>query len=208
MSISSIRILALAVVTAALPLLSSPAEAQGRLRGAIRFGGDYGGDKVLQFEYEDGSTPDVIAGGGLLLTAGGALGVFTRGAHSVDAQVNLGVKYRTIPEASNQDVSWLRFPLEGLLYYRTPVGIRLGAGATVHLHNVMEASGAVLNSRVEFKNKPGLLLQAEYVRKNISFDLRYTALDYELSSGGSGTVDASSIGGGMTFFFGPSKPKP
>ena len=150
MSISSFRVIALAVVTAALPLLSSSAGAQSRLRGAIRFGGDYGGDKVLQFEYEDGSTPDVIAGGGLLLTAGGALGVFTRGAHSVDAQVNLGLKYRTIPAATNQDVSWLRFPLEGLLYYRTPVGIRLGAGATVHLRNVMEASGAVLNSRVEF----------------------------------------------------------
>jgi hypothetical protein len=72
----------------------------------------------------------------------------------------------------------------------------------------MEASGAVLNSRVEFKNKPGLLLQAEYVGKSVGFDLRYTALTYELSSGGSGTVDASSIGAGMTFFIGQSKPKP
>ena len=208
MSISTVRLLALAAATAALPLFANPAAAQGRFRGAIRVGGDYGGEKVLQFEYEDGSTPDVIAGGGLLFTAGGALGVFSRGAHSVDAQVNLGVKYRTIPEASNQDVSWLRFPLEALMFYRTPVGIRLGAGTTVHLGNVMKASGSVLNSRVEFENKPGFLLQAEYVRKNIAFDLRYTALEYELSSGGSGTVDASSIGGGLTFFFGPSKPKP
>jgi len=207
MSISRIRLLAVAVVTVALSLVSSSAGAQGRLRGAIRFGGEYGGDKVLHFTYEDGSTPDVIAGGGLLLTAGGTLGVFARGAHSVDAQLNLGVKYRTIPPASNQEVTWLRFPLEGLLYYRTPVGIRLGAGATVHLRNVMEASGAVLNERVEFENKPGLLVQAEYVRKNVAFDLRYTAMKYELASGGSGTVDASSIGVGMTFFIGRSEPR-
>lgn len=133
--------------------------------------------------------------------------MYTRGAHSVDAQLNLGLKYRTIPAATNQDVTWLRFPLEGLVFYRTPVGIRLGAGAAVHLRNVMEASGAVLNSRVEFENNPGLLLQAEYVRKNIAFDLRYTGLEYEVSSGGSGTVDASSIGAGLTFFFGPSGPK-
>ena len=206
MSIPNFRILALAVVTAALPLLASTADAQGRLRGAIRIGGDYGGEKVMQFEYEDGSTPDVMAGGGLLLTAGGALGVFNRGAHSVDAQLNLGLKYRTIPAATNQDVTWLRFPLEALVFYRAPAGIRLGAGATVHLRNVMEASGAVLNSRVEFENNPGLLLQAEYVRKNIAFDLRYTALEYEVSGGGSGTVGASSIGAGLTFFFGPSRP--
>ena len=208
MSISRIRLLALAVVTAAIPLLPTSAGAQGRLRGAIRFGGEYGGDKVLQFTYEDGSTPDVIAGGGLLLTAGGALGLYTRGAHAVDAQLNVGLKYRTIPPASNQEVTWLRFPVEGLLYYRTPVGIRIGAGATVHLRNVMEASGAVLNERVEFENKPGFLVQAEYVRKNVAFDLRYTAMEYELSSGGSGTVDASSIGVGITFFIGNSRPKP
>ncbi len=208
MHLSRIRYLALAVVTVALPLLSSSASAQGRLRGAIRVSGEYGGEKVLQFTYEDGSTPDVIAGGGLLLTAGGVLGVFTRGAHSVDAQLNVGLKYRTIPPATNQDVNWFRFPVEGMLFYRTPAGIRLGAGATVHLRNVLEASGAVLNDRVEFANNPGLLLQAEYVRRNVAFDLRYTALEYEVSSGGTGTVDASSIGVGLTFFFGPSKPKP
>jgi hypothetical protein len=150
----------------------------------------------------------VTAGGGLLLTGGGSLGVFTKGAHAVEAQLNVGLKYRTIPAATNQDVTWLRFPVEGLLYYRMPVGVRLGVGATVHLRNVMEASGGVLNSRVEFENNPGLLLQAEYVRRNIAFDLRYTALEYELSSGGSGTVDASSIGAGISFFFGRSAKTP
>jgi hypothetical protein len=203
MHLSNVRILALTVAAVTLSL-STPASAQSRLRGAIRLGGEYGGDRVVQFTYDDGSTPKVTAGGGLLLTVGGALAVFTRGAHSVDAQVNLGLKYRTIPPATNQDVTWLRFPLEGLLFYRTPVGIRLGAGATVHLRNVMEASGGVLNSRVEFENRPGLLLQAEYVKRQYAFDLRYTALEYELSSGGSGTVNASSIGVGVSFFFGPS----
>jgi len=206
--IPRVLVSALAVAAAAVPLVASSADAQQqqqqqrRVRGVVRIAGEYGGDKIGEFEYADGSTPDVIAGGGLLITGGAAFPVLTRGTHSVEAQVNLGLKWRTIPPATNQDANWLRFPLEGLLYYRTPVGVRLGAGATVHLHNVLAASGEVLNDRVEFENTPGLLLQAEYVRRNIAFDLRYTALQYKVAGGSSGSLDASSIGAGLSFFFG------
>lgn len=174
---------------------------RGQLRGVVRIAGDYGGDKVGEFQYSDGSTPDVIAGGGLLVTGGAAYTMMTRGLHSLDAQVNLGLKYRTIPPANNQDATWLRFPVEGLLFWRTPVGLRLGAGTTVHLHNVLSASGAVLNDRVEFENTPGVLLQAEYVRRNVAFDLRYTSMQYSVANS-SGSIDASSIGAGLSVFFG------
>jgi len=193
---------ALAVVAAALPFVASPAHAQHRIRGVVRLGAEFGGEKLGEFQYSDGSTPDVVAGAGLLVTAGGAMGLWARGAHSLDAQLNLGLKYRTIPAATNQDVNWVRFPVEGLLFYRTPVGLRLGAGATVHLGNVLSASGDVLNARTEFQNTPGLLLQAEYVHRKVAFDLRYTAMQYKVSDGSSSTLDASSIGAGLSFFFG------
>ena len=178
--------------------LASSAEAQGRIRGMARAGVEAGGEKVVEFQYSDGSTPDVTAGGGLLLSAGAAVGLFK----SVDAQLNAGWKYRTIPEVSNQSASWSRFPVEALLFVRTPVGLRLGGGATVHLANTLEAKGAALNSRVEFKNTPGYLLQAEYVMKRVSLDLRYTAMQYEVANGGSGKIDASSFGAGFSFLFG------
>lgn len=203
--ITRIRVLAAIIATAVLSLVPSEMRAQQRsLRGVFRLGLEYGGDQVVEFKYSDGTTPKVTAGGGLVLTAGGAAELFSRRGHALDAQVNLGLKYRTIPPATNQDATWMRFPVEGLLFYRTPVGVRLGAGATVHLHNVLSSSGAVLNDRVEFKNNPGFLLQAEYVRRNAAFDLRYTALQYELAKGGSGTVDASSIGVGVSLFVGQS----
>jgi hypothetical protein len=193
------------VATAAVSLLPSSASAQqSPLRGVLRLGVEYGGEKVVQFKYSDGSTPNVTAGGGLVLTAGAAAELFSRQAHSLEAQLNVGLKYRTIPPATNQDATWMRFPVEGLLFYRTPVGLRLGAGATVHLHNVLSSSGEVLNDRVEFGNKPGVLLQAEYVRRNVAFDLRYTAMEYEVTKGGTGTVDASNVGLGVSFFFGQS----
>ena len=207
MRIPAFQILALAVATAAFPVLATPAHAQGGLRGLARLGLEYGGEKVVEFEYEDGSTPDVTAGGGLLLSVGGALGVWNRGAHSVDAQLSAGLKYRTIPPASNQEVTWLRFPVEGLLFYRMPNGFRVGAGATVHLRNRIEADGDALSGNVEFKNTPGFLVQAEYLRNNLGFDLRYTALEYELN-GDAGTVGASSIGVGVSVFFGGAKRTP
>src|SRR5688500_16161222 len=137
--------LAALVVTAGVSLPASTAVAQAELYGIARFGLEHGGDKVLEFEYEDGSTPDVTAGGGLLLSVGGGAQVarFAKGA--LDAQVTAGLKWRTIPAANNQDANWLRFPLEALLFYRLPSGVRLGAGATVHLANALESSGAVLN---------------------------------------------------------------
>ena len=194
--------LAASSIAALLFLSSASASAQARVRGVARLGLEYGGDKVAQFEYSDGTTPDVTAGGGLLLTGGAVGTLFSRMGHAVDAQLNVGLKYRTIPPATNQEVTWLRFPVEGLLYYRTPIGLRLGAGGAVHLHNVISSSGEVLNERVSFKNKPGLLLQAEYVRGIAAFDLRYTAMEYEVQEGGVGTVNASSLGLGVSFFFG------
>jgi hypothetical protein len=194
--------LSLAIALAIVAALPSAASAQNKLRGVGRFGLEYGGDKVVEFTYEDGSTPNVTAGGGLVLTLGGVAEVSRFGEHALDAQLNMGLKWRTIPAATNQDANWLRFPIEGLLFYRAPKGFRLGAGATVHVRNVLKASGEVLNDKVEFATKPGFILQADYIRKNLGFDVRYTMLDYEVEPSGSGSIDASSIGVGMSFFFG------
>lgn len=69
-----------ALATAAL-LVGTPLAAQDtssaappprppRLRGVARLGAEFGGDKVLEFQYEDGTTPDVTAGGGLAVSLG------------------------------------------------------------------------------------------------------------------------------------------
>ena len=201
MSIPAVTFPALALAAALLSLPASTASAQRPVHGIIRVGGEYGGDKLLEFEYEDGSTPDVTAGGGLLLSLGAGAQLARLGSGFLDAQVAAGFKWRTIPPADNQDANWIRFPVEGLLFYRFPAGFRLGAGATVHLANTFKSSGAVLNDKVEFENTPGVVVQAEYIRGNVSFDLRYTMLEYEVKSNGA-TVDASSIGVGIGFVFG------
>jgi hypothetical protein len=196
---SHIRLMAVAV----LAIATTPSlEAQGRLRGGMRLGGDMGGDKVLQFEYSDGSTPDVTAGGGLVVSANAALRLVETNRQALDAQLNLGWKYRTIPEASNQTASWSRFPFEAMLFYGTPFGLRIGGGATMHLGNALEASGDAVNDRVEFKTTPGYLAQVEYMfSPGFSLDLRYTVMKYEID-GSTDRVNANSIGIGMNAWFG------
>ena len=191
----ALRVLAIVTLSTAM---ASSAEAQIKLRGMARLGAEMGGEKVIEFQYADGSTPSMTSGGGLVVTGGLAFGLL----NALDAQVNAGWKYRTIPKASNQEASWSRFPVEGLLFYRLPLGLRVGGGATMHLNNVLEASGATLNTRLEFKNNPGFLFQAEYAMRNISLDVRYTMMKYEVESGGSGTVDANSLGAGFSIMFG------
>jgi hypothetical protein len=182
--------------------LATPATAQSKVRWNARLAGDFGGEKVLQFQYSDGSTPDVPAGAGLTVTAGAVLEAYKSERQAVEAQLNVGLKYRTIPPATNQTANWLRFPVEALLLYRTPVNLRIGGGATFHLANTLVASGDVVNDRVTFKPTPGAVLQAEYMFRNTSLDLRYTVLNYEIESGGSGEVNANSLGIGMSFWFG------
>ena len=194
-------LVALALTAAVASLTPSTASAQTSFYGIARVGGEYGGDKLLEFEYEDGSTPDVTAGGGILLSVGGGARFVRLGRGGLDAQVSAGFKWRTIPPADNQDANWIRFPVEALLFYRHSSGFRVGAGPTVHLANKFSTSGAVLNGSMEFENTPGVVVQAEYIRRNMSFDLRYTALEYEIKSSGT-MVDASSIGIGISFMFG------
>jgi hypothetical protein len=172
-----------------------------RLRGMARFGLENGGDKVVQFEYADGSTPDVTAGGGLHVSLGAALRMLQARAGGLDAQLGVGLKYRTIPPATNQDATWLRVPIDGLLMFRSARGFGVGAGATVHVGNALRTSGEVSNARLEFDSSPGVLVQAEYAWRGAIFDLRYTALEYTLS-GTEETVDASSVGIGIGFMFG------
>jgi hypothetical protein len=189
---------------AVIMAMAAPARAQGNVRGIIRLGGDFGGDQVLQFKYSNGTTPSVTAGGGMLLSGGAALELLGSAEQALDLQGMVGVKYRTIPPASNQNATWARFPVEGLLMYRAPFGMRIGGGAAVHLGNVLEATGATANNRVEFKPTPGYVTQAEYGRGHWSFDLRYTMMKYEVSSGGAGTVNANSLGAGLSYALGGS----
>ena len=194
-------ILTLGLASLALVATAGAAEAQGRVRGMVRLGGDFGGDRMMELEYTDGSSPDVTAGGGILFSGGAAMQLLGTPRQALDFEASVGVKYRTIPEATNQSLTWMRFPVEGLLMYRSPVGLRAGAGMSMHLGNVLEADGAAANGRIEFKSTPGYVMQTGYGRGHWTVDVRYTLMKYEVA-GFADKVNANSIGAGLGWSFG------
>lgn len=200
MRLSSVT-LAAALLAAAPLAAQQSAPVAPRLRGIGRFSADFGGDKVLEFQYQDGSTPDVTAGGGVGLTAGIAYRAVRATAGGLDLQAMAGVKYRTIPPAKNQDATWLRFPVEALVVWRTPKGFGIGAGATAHVGNKLSVSGDAASGSVKFDATPGAVGQVEWAFRNILLDLRYTAMNYTVSGSGA-KVDASNIGAGISVLFG------
>lgn len=179
--------------------LTAAAHAQNRFGLTARAGADFGGDKLVQFQYSDGTTPTIVAGNGLELSAGAVAQLWEAAGQSVDAQLNIGWKYSTIPPASNQTASWNRFPVEALLRYGSPMGLKFGGGLVAHVGNVLQASGSAVNTRLSFKTTPGFVLHAEYAFARWSLDARYTALKYTIQSGGSGTVNANSFGAGLDY---------
>lgn len=201
-----------ALATAAL-LVSTPLAAQEtstaapatpatpRLRAIARMGLEAGGDKVLEFQYDDGTTPDVTAGGGLSLAFGAAYRALPFGPGGFDLQATAGLKYRTIPPASNQSASWARYPVEAMVLYRTRRGFGIGAGATAHLGNSLSMDGEAANASVKFGAAPGAMVQAEWMFGGIVLDARYTAIAYRVT-GSDESVDASNVGLGVGFLFG------
>lgn len=212
-----LRFLAVALVTTALPLpllaqsapdttrAATPAQSTAissrPVWGYVRFAGDYGGDALGTVYFTDGSKSDIQAGGGIDLVAGVVFRPVDTPAGGLDAQLGAGVKWRTIPNNSNQDANWVRVPVDATLAWRTASGFGLGAGTTIHLANTFSGSGAVFNSSVSFDPSFGKVAFLEYGRREWQIDLRYTHLTYT-SSNPRSTLDASNIGVGLTWQFG------
>lgn len=190
-----------ALVMVVLMVLVVPAAEAQRVRGVVRLGADFGGEELVQFQYSDGTSPSVTAGAGLLASLGVVFPLAQRRGQGLELEASAGVKYRTIPPATNQSANWMRVPLQGLVFYRARA-FRVGGGVAVHVANALSASGAALNSKVEFDARPGFIAQAEYDLGRVGLDVRYTIMKYEISRGGSGSVNADAIGAGVSFYFG------
>jgi hypothetical protein len=168
--------------------------------GYFRFAGEFGGDRLVQFQYTDGSNANVNAGRGITFVGGLVTHVHATSAGSLDAQFGGGIKYQTVPEASNQNAHWLRVPLDASLAWRSKSGFGAGAGATMHVLNSFSASGAVANESISFDPAIGPVAFVEYGKSAWQIDLRYTSLQYTAGSGG-GALSASSLGVGVTWQF-------
>lgn len=173
---------------ASLIVMTSPSMAMDT-GFAYKLGYDTGGDTLVTVTFTNGDTANIKANRGLFLGGGVSL---LNDARNVETEITLSYKIDDIT-ASNGDVTWSRWPLEALVFYRTPK-VRVGGGITYHLNPDLTGSGVASGLNVNFKNSLGLVAQADWrVSKSFNLGLRYTAMDYELE-GPSTSVKSNGIG--------------
>jgi len=184
-----------AVVSIAAMLLGTASAAHATdVRPMIKAAADFGGDTLVTVVFTDGARESIKANE--LLSLGAGVSIVNQ-AGDIEAEVSLSYKFALI-SASNGDVTFSRWPIDALVFYRLPE-LRLGGGLTYHINPKLSGSGVASGLDASFDDALGLLLQADYrVTPKINLGIRYTSLDYKLHVGGA-TATARSNGVGVVF---------
>ena len=183
-----------AAVWAMAALVGAPAASHAaEVRPAFTAGYDTGGDKIVNVTFTSGKTDFIRANEGLY--AGGGVSVLND-SKDIEFLGTLSVKYQGL-HADNGDVTWIRYPLDALLFYRMQ-SFRLGGGLTFVINPRLKGSGAASNINTTLDDAAGVLLQADYLMGRVNLGLRATLLDYK--AGGS-TVKGSGLGVSFGFTF-------
>ena len=161
------------------------------VRPVVVAGYDAGGSNVVSLTYTNGKTDSIKANEGLHV--GGGVSVLNE-ARDIEFLGTLSVKYLSL-HADNGDVTWLRYPLDALLFYRMQ-SFRVGGGLTYVIAPSLNGNGAASNIDVRLDDAAGLVLQGDYLLERVSLGLRYTILDYKY---GGNTIKSSGLG--VTFGF-------
>ena len=177
---------------AALAAAAATAQA-AEVRPAFVAGYDTGGDEVVVVTFSSGKTDSIKANEGLYL--GGGVSVIND-AGNLEFLGTLAFKYQGI-HASNGDLTWTRFPLDALIFYRLQ-SFRFGGGLTYVIHPRLKGSGEVSYIDTTFDNAAGVVLQGDYLMGRVGLGLRYTLLDYKV---GGITVKSNGLGASFGFTF-------
>ena len=151
------------------------------------FGITYGGDKLATVHYTNGDDQD-IHGGGLLLFG---LGVDHQFGNQWELQATLNYLFDT-SHAENGDVTFSRWPLDVLAFYRNGPH-RIGGGITYHMNPTFDADTPAVNFTVDFDDAVGGIIEYDYFfTENVSLGVRGTLIDYK--SDGNESISGNSIG--------------
>lgn len=176
----------------ALAVLAATSHA-AEVRPVVVAGYDAGGDSLIGLTYTSGNTDSIRANEGLYAGAGVSV---LNDAGNIEFQGTLSVKYMAL-HADNGGVTWLRYPLDALLFYRMR-GFRMGGGLTYVIAPRLKGSGELSNIDTKLDNAAGAVLQADYLLERVNLGVRYTILDYKI---GGNTIKSSGVGVSFGFAF-------
>lgn len=150
---------------------------------------DAGGETLATAVYTDGENTDVKAGQLIHL----AVGLVQPLSDDFEVQGTVGWKFDNAG-AKNGDITFDRYPVEGLFFFRTDK-IRVGGGATIHLNPTLDSDGVAANlGTIEFDNALGFIAQVDmFLAPKASIGVRGTFIEYETTRGAI-PVDGNSVG--------------
>jgi hypothetical protein len=192
------KILAAAALVAATALCGQSAWAQRADKPLPTGGGflaqmdmEFGGDKILTVDFEDGDSQDIRAGQGLALDVGG----WFRPSETVPLEIAGTIGYKFVMTAAeNADINLSRTVVKLNATYWFQNTWFVTAGLTHHMSPQLDGDGFFED--IEFDDATGF--SAEVGWRWIA--LRYTNITYELP--GFEDIDASSVGLTLTYRFG------
>lgn len=194
----------LRILCLALSILFASESAQAvKVSKAIGLGMDFGGDKLVDVVYTDGSRSDIEAGRGVIINGGLIIDLSQTQPHTFETQMTFGWKFTSTKQAANGEVSFYRWPVELLSFYRnTDKKFRVGAGITYQFGNELKGTKEAAAASTTFNNATGWIVEAGYfvgAENNLVFSVRHTAISYQPVNS-TASVSAASTGFGMTYW--------
>ncbi len=174
-------------------LMAAGASQAAEVHGLLKLGRDVGGDTLTSstLTFPNGSSSSIKANEGSYI--GGGVGL-VEVAKDVDVELTLAWKWAFIT-ASNGDVTFTRFPLEALVFYKFEK-VRLGGGLAYHINPKLKGSGDFSGLDIGYDNALGGVLQADYrITDKMNVGIRYTSVDYKVGN----SPAAKGNGAGITF---------
>jgi len=193
--VRSIAANAVCLAAAVFVAIPAPEASAVEVNPMLKAGYDTGGETLVTVTFSDGSKQSIKSNEGLFF--GGGVSIVNE-AGTVEGELSLTYKVDNIT-ASNGNVTWSRWPIDALVFYRWP-SVRLGGGLTYHLNPSLSGSGVATGINVDFEDSLGYIVQADWrITPKINLGLRYTNVDYKLVNGNS--INAAGVGLVFSFSF-------
>lgn len=173
-------------------------------------GGAFGGDTLASGKYSDGTSYEVNAGQGLVLSVGADYRV----AEKVTVQGSVGYQSGST-NAKNGEITFKRLPVELLAFYDISNQMRIGGGVRKANSAELTVSGAALSSGATagtYDSSVGTVLEGQYffspvdagaaVRKaQFGLNLRYVGENYTPANGSASAKSGNHLGFGLVMYY-------
>ncbi|HEX7637756.1 MAG TPA: hypothetical protein VF457_05115 [Burkholderiaceae bacterium] len=198
-----LRILSAALAAALVPVLAQAQQAgpsSVEVHPVLGLMGTFGGDKLADVIYTDGTTSAVTAGGTAYLYAGASL---RPGTLPLTLLGTVGY-HTSVAGGDNGDIRFERVPFELLgMVDVIPDRLRIGGGLRYDTGVNLSSHGVVAAPATTFKDAAGGVVQVEWMLgRQFSVYGRYVGIHYRYSvdGGTSGRVDGSHGGIGINWY--------